>query len=140
MLHSCLSSMIVLVLVETVNPILCRFSNCKLAVQSKLGLQRLAQLGYYNVHRLYIVSIYIKSKSLLSVCLSIITRDPLDQLVSNFDWKLVRTSVMFLVWFWNSKFSRSTLKAKISFPVKSFKCRLTTGVTFSNSGTTGFPS
>ena len=29
----------------------CRFSNCKLTVQSKLGLQRLTQLGYLNVHR-----------------------------------------------------------------------------------------
>ena len=28
-----------------------RFSNCKLAVQSKLGPQRLAQHGYSNVHR-----------------------------------------------------------------------------------------
>ena len=31
--------------------LLCRFSNCKLAVQSKVGLQRLAQHGYSNVHR-----------------------------------------------------------------------------------------
>ena len=30
---------------------ICRFSNCKLAVQYKVGLQRLAQLGYSNVHR-----------------------------------------------------------------------------------------
>ena len=28
-----------------------RFRNCKLAVQSKVGLQRLAQLGYSNVHQ-----------------------------------------------------------------------------------------
>ena len=31
--------------------LLCRFSNCKLAVQSKVGVQRLAQLGYINVHQ-----------------------------------------------------------------------------------------
>ena len=29
--------------------LLCRFSNCKLAVRSKVGLQRLAQLGESNV-------------------------------------------------------------------------------------------
>ena len=29
----------------------CRFSNCKLAVQYKVGLWRLAQLGYWDVHR-----------------------------------------------------------------------------------------
>ena len=31
--------------------LLCCSTNCKLAVQSKVGLQRLAQLGYSNVHR-----------------------------------------------------------------------------------------
>ena len=31
--------------------LLCRFSSCKLAVQSKVGLQRLSQLGYSNVHQ-----------------------------------------------------------------------------------------
>ena len=31
--------------------LLCRFSNSKLAVQSKVGMERLTQLGYSNVHR-----------------------------------------------------------------------------------------
>ena len=35
--------------------LLCRFSNCKLAVQSKVGLERLAQLGYSNVHWLGVI-------------------------------------------------------------------------------------
>ena len=30
--------------------LLCRTSNCKLAVQYKIGLQRLAQFGFSNVH------------------------------------------------------------------------------------------
>ena len=46
-----------------------RFSNCKSAVQSKLGPQRLAQLGYSNVHRLYVkMEIQSNTKVLTSVC------------------------------------------------------------------------
>ena len=45
----------ILMLVTFPSPLLlitqfCSFSNCKLEVQSKLGLQKLAQLGYLNVH------------------------------------------------------------------------------------------
>ena len=36
--------------IQCTQPQVCRFSNCKLAVQFKTGLQRLAQLGYSNVH------------------------------------------------------------------------------------------
>ena len=43
--------------------LLCRFSNCKLAVQSKVGLQRLTQLGYSNVHRWDVIkALYICDK------------------------------------------------------------------------------
>ena len=37
------------ILNRTCHTLLCRFINCKLAVQSKLGPQRLSQLGYSNV-------------------------------------------------------------------------------------------
>ena len=39
--------------------LLCRFSNCKLVVQSKVGLQRLARVGYSNFHRWDVVFGYI---------------------------------------------------------------------------------
>ena len=42
--------------------LLCCFINCKLAVQFKLGLQRLAQLGYSNVHWWGVIGL-IKSKT-----------------------------------------------------------------------------
>ena len=46
-----------------------RFRNCKSAVQSKLGPPRLAQLGYSNVHRLYVkMEIQSNTKVLTSVC------------------------------------------------------------------------
>ena len=47
----------------------CRFSNCKLAVRSKVGLQRLARLGCLNVHR-WGVQKYLRSCQLTaSLCL-----------------------------------------------------------------------
>jgi len=45
------------------------FSNCKSAVLSKLGPQRLAQLEYSNVHRLCVkMEIQNNTKVLTSVC------------------------------------------------------------------------
>ncbi len=46
----------------SLNTLLCRFRNCKLVVQSKLGLQRLAKLGYSNIHQwdvLYPLSFFL---------------------------------------------------------------------------------
>ena len=50
-------------LINLLDTLLCRFSNCKLAVQSKVGLQRLTQLGYSNVHRWDVIkALYICDK------------------------------------------------------------------------------
>ena len=43
----------------------CRFSNCKLAVQSKLGPQRLDKLRYSNVHRICVHAVFLFNRGLM---------------------------------------------------------------------------
>ena len=41
----------ILEVAEYMSTLLCRFTNCKLSVQSKVGLQWLAKREYLNVHK-----------------------------------------------------------------------------------------
>ena len=71
--------------------IVCSFS---ISSQDKLNVK-----GKLKSQMCYYVSIY---KAVIPVCLfvrPIITQDPLDRFVSNFDWGNRETHGMFLAWF-----------------------------------------
>jgi len=81
------------------------------------------------IYALLCIIIY-KCKVVISVCLfiyPIITHKHLHRFASNFNGELIRTTVMFLAWFWDSKLSGSTFKGKIAKIVIYDKVRVNGG-------------